>query len=171
MSEPALRPRCPTHARLTPVAQLDRFIQAIQQHKAQGLVLAPGKQATLLIDGAPRPVTRDPLGAPQILLLVREIAQPDQLDKLDGAATTSFEYRSPIGPVRVEIVPEPAGPRVIVRPLEPSTAPTAQVAPAVPAAPASPATPAPASTPAAPAPVPRPPRPAPPGAEPAPPTL
>ena len=42
MSEPALRPRCPTHARLTPVAQLDRFIQAIQQHKAQGLVLAPG---------------------------------------------------------------------------------------------------------------------------------
>jgi twitching motility protein PilT len=119
------------------VPQLDRFIQAIQQHKAQGLVLAPGKQATLLIEGAPRPVTRDPLGPSQILLLVREIAPPDQLDKLDGTAMTSFGYRSPNGPMRVEIVPEPAGHRVIVRPLE--------------AAGEAPAQPGPVSRPAAPA--------------------
>jgi twitching motility protein PilT len=98
------------------VAQLDRFIQAIQQHKAQGLVLAPGKQASLLLDGAPRGITRDPLSAGQVLLLAREIAPgPDQA-RLEGPTPVTFEYASPIGPVMVEVVPEPDGPRVLIRP-------------------------------------------------------
>ena len=98
------------------MAQLDRFIQAIQQHKAQGLVLAPGKQASLLFDGAPRPISRDPLTAAQILPLVREIAPSADQSRLDGPTPVVFQYDAGGGPVTVEVVPEPDGIRVLVRP-------------------------------------------------------
>jgi twitching motility protein PilT len=98
------------------VAQLDRFIQALQQHKAQGLILAPGKQASLLLEGAPRPITRDPLTAAQILPLVREIVPVADQPRLDGQSPYVFTYHSPVGPVTVEVVPESDGTRVLVRP-------------------------------------------------------
>jgi twitching motility protein PilT len=98
------------------VAQLDRFILALQQHKAQGLILAPGKQANLLLEGAPRPITRDPISAAQILPLVREIAPPAERSRLDGPAPVTFTYQSPSGPVDIEVVAETDGPRVLVRP-------------------------------------------------------
>jgi twitching motility protein PilT len=118
------------------VAQLDRFIQAIQQHKAQGLVLAPGKQASLLFEGGPRVISRDVLAGAQILPLVREIAPAAEQVQLDRAsAPVSFEYAGPSGPVTVEVVPEAEGPRVVVRP---AVARTAEPGPA--AVSASPAT-------------------------------
>jgi twitching motility protein PilT len=98
------------------VAQLDRFIQTIQQHKAQGLLLASGKQVCLLLDGAPRPITKDPLSAAQILPLVREIIPPADQARLEGTAPITFQYQAPGGAVTVEFTPEPGGPRVLVRP-------------------------------------------------------
>jgi twitching motility protein PilT len=98
------------------VAQLDRFILALQQHKAQGLILAPGKQASLLLEGATRPITRDPIAAAQILPLVREIAPLAEQSRLGGPAPVVFSYQSPGGAVVVEVVPEADGPRVLVRP-------------------------------------------------------
>jgi len=95
----------------------------MHQHKAQGLVLAPGKQASLLFDGAPRPITRDALAAGQILPLAKEIASgPDQA-RLAGPTPLSFAYQSPSGPVTVEVVPEADGPRVLVRPVSPEPPP------------------------------------------------
>jgi twitching motility protein PilT len=117
------------------VAQLDRFIQAIQQHRAQGLLLAPGKQASLLIEGAPKPVTRDPLSAGQVMALVREIAGPGDVARLDGPTPSVFTYEGPIGPVSVEVVPEADGARVLIRPTVPT--PPGQPAPSAPAAPSA----------------------------------
>ncbi len=122
------------------MAQLDRFIQAIHQHKAQGLVLAPGKQASLLLDGGSRPISRDALSAAQILPLLREIIPPGELSRLDGPMPATFSYQSPAGPVSVEVTREPEGFQVTVRPgPEPVPAPR----PSVPAAPAAEAVPAP----------------------------
>lgn len=115
------------------MAQLDRFIQAMYQHKAQGLVLAPGKQASLLLDGTARPITRDALSAGQILPLAREITPATDQARLEGPVPLAFAYEAPTGAVIVEVVPEADGPRVLVRPAgTESTAP--EVAPVVPAA-------------------------------------
>jgi twitching motility protein PilT len=112
------------------VAQLDRFIQALQQHKAQGLILAPGKQASLLLEGATRPITRDPIAAAQILPLVREIAPLAEQSRLGGPSPVVFSYQSPGGAVVVEVVPEADGPRVLVRPaVVESPAATEELAP------------------------------------------
>jgi twitching motility protein PilT len=111
------------------VAQLDRFIQAIHQHKAQGLVLAAGKQASLLIDGASRPISREPLSATQLLPLLREIVPPGEVARLEGPMPATFRYDSPAGPVSVEVNRDADGLRAVVRPApggEPAAPPPAQ---------------------------------------------
>ena len=81
------------------MARLDRFLQALHDHKAEGLVLAPGRPASLLFDGAPRPVTKDPLAGPQILALVREVTPLAVQAHLEGSTSFRFDYAGPVGGV------------------------------------------------------------------------
>jgi twitching motility protein PilT len=85
-------------------------------NKAQGLVLAPGRPVSLLLDSGPRAVTKDPVAAPQILALLREVVPPAEQARLSGSVAATFQYASPSGPVSVELIPENDGPRVVVRP-------------------------------------------------------
>jgi twitching motility protein PilT len=124
------------------VARLDRFLQALHDHKAEGLVLAPGRPASLLFDGAPRPVTKDPLAGPQILALVREVTPLAEQAHLEGQTPFRFDYAGPAGGVAFEVAPEAEGLRVTARPMVSSAnggAPAATVAPAdtIPAVPAA----------------------------------
>ncbi len=96
--------------------RLDRFLQAIFDHKAQGLVLAPGKPASLLFDGAPRAVTKDPLSSAQIVALVREITPLAEQFRLEGPTSFTFAYQYADHPMTVEVLPEPDGTRVLARP-------------------------------------------------------
>ncbi len=100
----------------SPVARIDRFIQAVFDRHAQGLVLAPGKPAALLTDAGPQPATRDPLTPAQYLPLLKEIAPQAEQGRLDGLLPVTFRYTSPAGVVSIEVIPEPDGPRVLVRP-------------------------------------------------------
>jgi twitching motility protein PilT len=125
------------------VARLDRFIQAMRDHKAQGLVLAPGRPASLLLDGGPRPITRDALATAQILALLREVLPATDQERLKGAVPATFQYAGPGGAVGIEFIPENDGPRAVVRP--------ELVGPAAPAAPAPSAAISPAPRPAPPA--------------------
>jgi twitching motility protein PilT len=84
------------------VARLDRFIQAVIDNKAQALLLVAGRPAGLLLDGATRPVSRDPLALAQIVALLREIAPPEQHGPLDAGGAVAFVYSGPLGPVQVE---------------------------------------------------------------------
>ncbi|MFN8648156.1 MAG: type IV pilus twitching motility protein PilT [Gemmatimonadales bacterium] len=115
------------------MARIDRFLQAMFDRRAQGLVLAPGKPAALLTDAGPQAATRDPLTPAQYLPLVREVAGAADPSRLDGLSPVELRYASPAGPVTIEIIPEPDGPRVLVRP-EAGAPPSAAAAPA-PAAP------------------------------------
>jgi twitching motility protein PilT len=98
------------------VARLDRFIQAVLDNKAQGLLLASGRPVSLLLDSGPRPVTRDPLPAPQILALVREIAPSAEQEQTSGPEPLRFSYAWSGGPVSVELTHETDGPRAVLRP-------------------------------------------------------
>ena len=110
------------------MARLDRFIQAVLDNKAQALLLAAGKPASLLLDGSARPVSRDPLGMPQIVALLREICPPTEHGALDGGGSIAFVYASPTGPVAVEFVSDGAASQATLTPQK-APAPAAVPAP------------------------------------------
>src|SRR5512144_1553915 len=85
-------------------------------NKAQGLVLAPGRPVSLLLDSGPRAVTKDPVAAPQILALVREVVPAGEQARLGGSVATTFQYAAPSGAVTLEVIPENDGTRVVIRP-------------------------------------------------------
>jgi len=109
------------------VARLDRVIQALFERKAQALVLAPGKPASLLLDGGTQPVTQ-PLAGPNILPFIREIAAPPDQARLEGSVAFTFTYDAPAGRVSVEAVPESDGLHVLIRPEGGEAAPPAGAA-------------------------------------------
>jgi twitching motility protein PilT len=74
--------------------QLDRLLSAMVSNRAESLRLAENELASLVKDGASVPVTKQALGAAQLLGLLREIAPPDAVRRLDAGATTEFQYRS-----------------------------------------------------------------------------
>ena len=74
--------------------QLDRLLSVMVSNRAQSLRLAENELASLVKDGATVPVTKQALGAAQLLGLLREIAPPDALRHLDAGSATEFQYRT-----------------------------------------------------------------------------
>src|SRR5690242_16663761 len=72
--------------------QLDRFLSVLVSNRATALFLAADDVARLEIGDAPRPVTKQPLSAPQLVALLREIAPADAARQLDAGAEASFSY-------------------------------------------------------------------------------
>ena len=86
------------------MAVLDKFIQTMFEHSASGIRLASGAQVILEVDGADKPVTKDPLAKAQIMALVREIAPDGMKDHLDAESRMAFGYALAGQRVDVEIV-------------------------------------------------------------------
>jgi len=74
--------------------QLDRLLSAMVSNRAESLRLAENELASLVKDGASVPVTKQALGAAQLLGLLREIAPPDALRRLDAGSPAEFQYTS-----------------------------------------------------------------------------
>jgi twitching motility protein PilT len=73
----------------------------MHEQRADALQLAVGKPASLMQNGAVRPITREPLSDSQIQGLLREIVSTDAAPQLGAAELVEFVYRSPSGEVRV----------------------------------------------------------------------
>jgi twitching motility protein PilT len=76
------------------MAQLDRLLSVMVSNRAEALRLVENELASLVKDGASVPVTKQALGAAQLLGLLREIAPPDALLHLDAGSPAEFQYRS-----------------------------------------------------------------------------
>ncbi len=74
--------------------QLDRLLSVMVSNRAEALRLVENELASLVKDGASVPVTKQALGATQLLGLLREIAPPEALRHLDSGAPAEFQYRS-----------------------------------------------------------------------------
>jgi twitching motility protein PilT len=74
--------------------QLDRLLSAMVSNRAESLRLVENELASLVKDGAAVPLTKQALGAAQLLGLLREIAPPDALRRLDEGTPAEFQYRS-----------------------------------------------------------------------------
>ncbi len=83
--------------------RLDKFIQAMHEHGARSLALHAGKPASLLVGDSTRPVTKEPLTAAQVTMLVKEIAPSQLQPNFTDGASAAFAYLSPSGKVDVEL--------------------------------------------------------------------
>ena len=100
--------------------RLDKFIQAMHEHGAKSLALHAGKPASLMVGDSTRPVTKEPLTAAQVTMLVKEIAPSQLQSNVTDGASFAFGYHSPSGKVDVELTKGSA----TIRPPDGTVAPT-----------------------------------------------
>jgi twitching motility protein PilT len=86
--------------------RLDPFVDVMLRERADQLYLLPDEPVTLVKDGKPRKVSKQPLTDQHIYALMVEVAPPEAADKIDQHSETEFEYAADQGLVRVRIVPE-----------------------------------------------------------------
>src|SRR6266540_247920 len=87
-------------------ARLDPFVEVMLRERADQLYLLPDEPVTLVKDGKPRKVSKQPLTDQHIYALMVEVAPPEAADKIDQHSETEFDYAGANGLVRVRIVPE-----------------------------------------------------------------
>src|SRR5882762_9201495 len=130
--------------------RIDPFIDVLLREKGDQLYLLPDEPVTMVKDGKPRKVSRQPLTDQHIYALLVEVAPSESADHIDKMAETEFEYVADRGMVRVRIVPDMGRLTAVVARIENSAgarpgapAPAAQRAPAVAGAPPPPPAPPP----------------------------
>jgi twitching motility protein PilT len=87
-------------------ARLDPFLDVMLRERADQLYLLPDEPVTLVKDGKPRKVSKQPLTDQHIYAMMVEVAPPEAADKIDQNSETEFDYAGANGLVRVRIVPE-----------------------------------------------------------------
>ena len=97
--------------------RLDPFVDVMLRENADQLYLLPDEPVTLVKDGKPRKVSKQPLTDQHIYALMVEVAPPEAADKIDHQAETEFEYAAGKGLVRVKIVPEGGRLTAVVSPV------------------------------------------------------
>jgi twitching motility protein PilT len=135
-------------------ARIDPFVDVLLRERGDQLYLLPDEPVTMVKDGKPRKVSRQPLTDQHIYALLVEVAPSDSADHIDKMSETEFEYAADRGLVRVRIVPELGRLTAVVAPLDHAATTSAPKGAPGPA-PARAPTPAPAPSP----PPPRPPTP------------
>src|SRR5260370_4065428 len=114
-------------------ARLDPFVDVALRERGDELYLRPDEPVTMVKDGKPRKVSKQPLTDQHIYALLVEVAPSEAADRIDQMAETQFEYLADRGMVRVRISPDGGRLTAVVAPVE--AAPARPAAPAVPAAP------------------------------------
>ena len=87
-------------------ARIDPFVDVLLREKGDQLYLLPDEPVTMVKDGKPRKVSRQPLTDQHIYALLVEVAPSESADQIDKMAETEFEYAADRGLVRVRIVPD-----------------------------------------------------------------
>ncbi|HEY6155880.1 MAG TPA: type IV pilus twitching motility protein PilT [Gemmatimonadales bacterium] len=87
-------------------ARIDPFVDVLLREHGDQLYLLPDEPVTMVKDGKPRKVSRQPLTDQHIYALLVEVAPSEAADHIDKMAETEFEYIADRGMVRVRIVPE-----------------------------------------------------------------
>ena len=119
-------------------ARIDPFVDVLLRERGDQLYLLPDEPVTMLKDGKPRKVSRQPLTDQHIYALLVEVAPSEAADHIDKMAETEFDYIADRGMVRVRIVPELGRLTAVVAPAgnagAEAPAPAAAAAAAAPAA-------------------------------------
>src|SRR5436309_7517699 len=103
-------------------ARIDPFVDVLLREKGDQLYLLPDEPVTMVKDGKPRKVSRQPLTDQHIYALLVEVAPSESADHIDRMAETEFEYVADRGMVRVRIVPDMGRLTAMVAPVGNSSA-------------------------------------------------
>src|SRR3989454_10562998 len=87
-------------------ARIDPFVDVLLREQGDQLYLLPDEPVTMVKDGKPRKVSRQPLTDQHIYALLVEVAPSESADHIDQMTETEFEYIADRGMVRVRIVPD-----------------------------------------------------------------
>src|SRR5256714_14760224 len=109
-------------------ARIDPFVEVLLREGGAQLYPLPDEPVTMLKDGKPRKVSRQPLTDKHIYALLVEVAPSEAADHIDKMAETEFEYIADRGMVRVRIVPELGRLTAVVAPANPGAEPVAPAA-------------------------------------------
>jgi twitching motility protein PilT len=120
-------------------ARIDPFVDVLLREQGDQLYLLPDEPVTMVKDGKPRKVSRQPLTDQHIYALLVEVAPSESADHIDKMTETEFEYVADRGMVRVRIVPDMGRLTAVVAPIGNSTATPPQAAGSTPAAQRAPA--------------------------------
>ena len=100
--------------------RLDQFVDVMLREHADQLYLLPDEPVTIVKDGKPRRVSKQPLTDQHIYALMVEVAPPEAADKIDHQSETEFDYAAGKGLVRVRIVPEAGRLTAVISAIRPS---------------------------------------------------
>src|SRR2546426_6327035 len=129
-------------------ARIDPSVHVLRREQGDQLYLLPAEPVTLVKDGKPRKVSKQPLTDQHIYALLVEVAPSESADHIDGGTETEFEYLADRGMVRVRIVPEMGRLTAVVSPaLKPARAEPVAATPPPAAAAATPPPPTPTPSP------------------------
>src|SRR3989442_13688952 len=87
-------------------ARLDPFVEVMLRERADQLYLLPDEPVTLVKDGKPRKVSKQPLTDQHIYALMVEVAPPEAAGKIDQHSETEFDYAASNVLGRMRIGPE-----------------------------------------------------------------
>src|SRR5207249_10608443 len=86
--------------------RLDAFLDVLLRGQAEQLDLIPDEPVTMVKDGKPRKVSKQPLTGAHIYALLAEIAPSESADQIDQKHETEFEYAAGRGLLKIRIVPD-----------------------------------------------------------------
>ncbi len=131
-------------------ARIDPFVDVLLRERGDQLYLLPDEPVTMVKDGKPRKVSKQPLTEQHVYALLVEVAPSESADHIDQRAETQFEYAADRGLVRVRVVPETGRLTAVITPVEQTEPAAADSAPAPPTAAPPPRPPRPSAIAAAP---------------------
>ena len=99
-------------------ARIDPFVDVLLRERGDQLYLLPDEPVTMVKDGKPRKVSRQPLTDQHIYALLVEVAPSESANHIDQMAETEFEYVADRGMVRVRIVPDMGRLTAMVAPID-----------------------------------------------------
>ena len=99
-------------------ARIDPFVDVLLRERGDQLYLLPDEPVTMVKDGKPRKVSRQPLTDQHIYALLVEVAPSEAANHIDQMAETEFEYVADRGMVRVRIVPDMGRLTAMVAPID-----------------------------------------------------
>src|SRR5690349_16549975 len=99
-------------------ARIDPFVDVLLRERGDQLYLLPDEPVTMVKDGKPRKVSRQPLTDQHIYALLVEVAPSESANHIDQMAETEFEYVADRGMVRVRIVPDMGRLTAMVAPVD-----------------------------------------------------
>jgi len=107
---------------------LDPFVDVLLREGGDQLYLLPDEPVTMVKDGKPRKVSRQPLTDKHIYALLVEVAPSESADHIDKMSETSFDYVADRGLVQVRVVPDMGRLTAVISPGERSAAAAAVAA-------------------------------------------